>query len=129
MLPDLDADCGFDLELATGLEAEGDLIADGTRDPAVFGHPRDSGEAEARYTAHHLEDCRDDVDASYRSEVLGVFVGHETPLGIRSSHSRLSSNAKAGLGQIIGSIIARQSPRIEHAAHRHSRGALVSLLA
>ncbi|MCP1538020.1 hypothetical protein J2W79_003077 [Methylorubrum extorquens] len=69
-LPDLVADGRLKIELATGLEAEGDVVLDGAGDPAVLGDTCDGGEAHARGATDHIEDRGHGRDAFNRDDVV-----------------------------------------------------------
>ena len=66
---DFVADGRFDLEFATRLQSERDIVTHGTRDPPVFGHTRNGREAHACDPAHHIEHGRNHVDPRNRSNV------------------------------------------------------------
>jgi hypothetical protein len=61
-LTDLVADRGFDLKLATGLEAELDIVLHCAGDPPFLGYPGDGGEAHTRSSTHDFKDRRNSVD-------------------------------------------------------------------
>ena len=75
-LPDLVAKGALDIQLAAGLQAEGDVVAHPAGHPAGLGNPGDGSEAHAGGAADHVEDGRHRLDGADKVdvglEVLGV---------------------------------------------------------
>src|ERR1700719_1727560 len=76
-LSDFVTDCGFNDQLAAGLKAKLDFVANGTANPSAVRHPRHSSKAHPGGTAHDLKNARHGIDTLYSVDVTGEVCIHQ----------------------------------------------------
>src|SRR5688572_1115463 len=111
-LTNLVADGGFNRKFVAGLEAEGDLIANCARHPAVLSHAGNCREAHPGRAAYHFKDGRHRTESGYGCHIL-LDVIHASFL--QPAHAQQRGREA---GAAVTTCYSCDSPTIENLAQR-----------